>query len=66
MLYTAMYYTWSVYNKWGISTTTAKYIKRYDDCGDDDMPKSNQLISFPRSYTLFLDGLTGREQENVP
>ena len=31
MVHTAMYDGWSVYNKCAFSTTTARYIKRYEE-----------------------------------
>lgn len=46
MLHTAMYDAWSVYNKEAVSTTTATLIKRYKDCGDDDMPKAVSYAAF--------------------
>ena len=46
MLHTAMYDAWSVYDKRAISTTTAKLIKRYQDCGDDDVPKAISYAAF--------------------
>ncbi|HYF32570.1 MAG TPA: hypothetical protein VD993_15705 [Chitinophagaceae bacterium] len=46
MLHTAMYDAWSVYDKPAISTTTARLIKRYRDCEDDDMPKAISYAAF--------------------
>lgn len=46
MLHTAMYDAWSVYDKQAISTTTARYIKRHHDCGEDDVPKAISYAAY--------------------
>lgn len=53
MVHTAMYDAWSVYEQKAISTTTARYIKRHDNCGEDDMPKAVSYAAFTVCTHLF-------------
>ncbi|HYJ38795.1 MAG TPA: hypothetical protein VEV87_09270 [Chitinophagaceae bacterium] len=53
MAHTAMYDAWTVYDKNAISTTTAKYIKRFDDCEEGDMPAAISYAAFRVCTQLF-------------
>lgn len=46
MVHTAMYDSWSVYDKQAISTTTARFIKSYHECKEEDMPKAISYAAF--------------------
>ncbi|MDQ6890593.1 MAG: hypothetical protein M3Z56_10005, partial [Bacteroidota bacterium] len=47
MVHTAMYDAWSVYNKCAFSTTTSRYIKRYDEgCGENEIEKTFSYAAY--------------------
>jgi hypothetical protein len=54
MVHTAMYDAWSVYNKCAFSTTTSRYIKRYDEnCSENEMEKTFSYAAFGVLTDLF-------------
>lgn len=54
MVHTAMYDAWSVYNKCAFSTTTSRYIKRYDEnCSESEMEKTFSYAAFRVLTHLF-------------
>ena len=40
MVHTAIYDAWSIYDVRAISTTTARYIKKYHDCKEEDVERT--------------------------
>ena len=54
MVHTAMYDAWSVYNKCAFSTTTSRYIKRYDEnCGENEVEKTFSYAAYRVLTDLF-------------
>jgi hypothetical protein len=46
LLHTAIFDAWSVYDQKAISTSTARYIKRHQDCSEGDMPTAISYAAF--------------------
>jgi hypothetical protein len=46
ILHTAMYDAWSIYNKQAIATTTARLIKRYENCDEADIYKAINYAAY--------------------
>ena len=54
MVHTAMYDSWSVYNKCAFSTTTSRYIKRYgENCGENEIEKTFSYAAYRVLTDLF-------------
>ena len=54
MVHTAIYDAWSVYNKCAFSTTTSRYIKRYEEgCGENEIEKTFSYAAFRVLTDLF-------------
>jgi hypothetical protein len=54
MVHTAMYDAWSVYNKCAFSTTTSRYIKRYEEnCGEIEVEKTFSYAAYRVLTDLF-------------
>ncbi len=54
MVHTAMYDGWSVYNKCAFSTTTSRYIKRYEEnCGESEIEKTISYAAYRVLTHLF-------------